>query len=161
MASGAALMLASASLTISIIGAASPPLSAYLSAEQRVLQWVASLTTLVFAVLASAQVWVRRPLLTTIVRARRWPRVSAAQMTGLSIFGGIAIVSALGGLFMALGSIRADQGRAVTDSMSFWGIGIPLGVMANVCSVVAVTLFVSWWQRSPPVEVDGVAPRGQ
>jgi hypothetical protein len=77
-------------------------------------------------------------------------------VTGLSIFGGIAVVSALAGLFMAIGSIRADHGHAVIDSMAFWGMGIPLGVMANACSVIATTLFVSWWQRSAPAEADGL-----
>lgn len=161
-----AVLLASASMTISLVAAASPPVSQYLDAAQnaamaaRVGQyWIPSALNLLLAIWALAQVVVRKPLLTS----SKMQRNRKASNSTLIVASGITLLVVIYG-FMGeadcIASIRAAGPRPITDNMSFSGMSLGIGSTSMCCSVLSMCLFWRWWQDSRTASAS-VAADGQ
>ncbi len=152
MAGVASLVLASAALTIALIGAARPPVSEYFNAAQNAQEavrvselWIAPAVSLLLGLWALAQIVLRRPLLMSYSAARRWP-VTNGRIASVSAVAALVVVFALSSMLYGIAAIRAAGPRPITDSMVFSGMCISLGVMSIGGWALSSCLFLRWWQ---------------
>lgn len=169
LSAAAGLLLGSASLTIALIAAASPPpVSEYLSgtdsawmrARVRWMWLVPVLTSLFLAFWAFAQLVVRRPLLTSAETALRGPVPDLRSIFFAAV--GIGVLCVLS-LAVGIVSVTADGGRSFTDNMAFSGLSGTLSTAALMGSVLSGALFQRWWKAThaslAPPAVHQTAPR--
>jgi hypothetical protein len=144
----ASLLLASAAVTIAVIAAVSPPLSQYLDAAQNAREavrarwlWPVAALGLVGGVWSTAQVVLRCPILTS----ERSLRKAADAGVAFMILSLLAAACAVWSIATGVVSIRHDTGHSITDSMSFGGMSLTLGVLACILGSLSVRTFATWW----------------
>lgn len=147
-----ALVLSAAGLTITLIAAAYPPVSQYLSDAQNAgelqrVSWmrISPAFMLCFALWSIAEIICRRPLSLSAGRARQWTDQPPRSMTAMVILTAfIAAACVLGGR-AAIQSIALGINRPITDNAAFSGLGLGLGLMAFPFLMLGSVFFHRWW----------------
>jgi hypothetical protein len=154
LAAGVSLLLAGAVLAITVIVIGRPPVYQHLSAEAnaafarwRRWDWIAPALNVSLAFHAIAQVALRRPVLVSMERARRWPKVTTAQIDSFGVFAGVAVLFAGRGIVMEIGSLVADTSRPLTDNPSLAGLKTSTGIVSLVLAILSSVVFMRWWQQ--------------
>jgi hypothetical protein len=160
-ASGLSLVCAGASLAISLIAAAAPPVSQYLSAAQNAevaarmrSGWWLPVCLVAMALTCAVQIILRRPVLTT-ARWRASPDTgltSVLVMAVLFVMLSFMIVRSMSSTFELM---RMAAPAPITDSLSFSSLGGNLGTLSLIASCMANVTFCFWWKssRSPATVV--------
>ncbi len=151
IASAAALLLASASLTVGIIAAACPPVSQYLDAAQNARvaahtreALIPSALSLLVAMLAMFKVIQRRPIW---FRAALWSPLPPSTFS-LVLFGAATVVAtAFVGVSIrdSIESVHLAGQRQLTDNLPFASFSLQLGGVAVLFGTLSQILFRRWW----------------
>ncbi len=144
------IILASASLTIALLSAASPPLSRYpeiqaLEADSGTQRVLAASFCLLGGLYCTAQVVFRRPLSFT-AEARRCP-TSGGHLLAFFVLISVVSLLLLPSLRSEISSIRAADG-ILRNSGAVSGLAMTSALLSNVSMALSMLLFLRWWQKT-------------